>query len=149
MTENVTGYLTSLAYGAATGVSLPAFALDSYTPILDIDELTLPSPSRQVEEYYVLDLAAAKRLVGSITYSPASLTITRAFDLASHDLLEDNANAAIAVRRNWRGSIPNLGNQLCYWAGYCSKFEFQSISNQSRIQVAVEVVVDGLVAIVR
>lgn len=149
MTENVTGYLAALAYGAATGASLPAFGVDVYTNIPDIDELTLPSPSRQVEEYYVLDQLAAKRLVGSITYAECSFTITRAFDSAVHDTLEDNVNAALSVRRNWRGSIPNLGNQLLYWIGYASKFEIQSVSNQSRIQVACSVIVDGAVVIVR
>lgn len=149
MTENITGYLTSLAYGAATGVSLPAFGSDTYTPLPDADQLTPPSPSRQVEEYYVLDQAAAKRLVGSITYSPAQGTMTRAFDSAAHDQLENDANAAVSVRRNWRFSLPNQGNQLIYFAGYCSKFEFQGITNQGRVQFAVEVVVDGSITIVR
>lgn len=149
MTENITGYLTSLAYGAATGTSLPAFALDTYTLLPDCDQLTPPSPSRQVEEYYVLDQPAQKRLVGSITYSPAQGTLTRAFDSAAHDQVENDANSFVSVRRNWRFSLPNQGNQLNYFVGYCSKFEFQGITNQARVQVAIEVVVDGVVVIVR
>lgn len=149
MTENITGYGTSLAYGAATGASLPAFASDSYTAINTIDTITPPSPSRQVEEYYVLDEQASKKLVGSITYSAAQGTVTRDFDSAAHDQLENDANAAVSVRRNWRISLPNQGNQIIYFAGYCSKFEFQGITNQGRIQFAVEVTVDGATTIVR
>lgn len=149
MSENVTGLFSSLAYGAATGLSLPAFALDSYTPILDLENLTLPSASRQVDEYPVLDQATVKRLVGGITYSECTFTIVRAFDSAAHDTLEDNVAAALAVRRNWRGSLPNAGNQINYWVGYASKFEFQGITNQTRIQIACAITVDGYVQIVR
>jgi hypothetical protein len=149
MTENVTGYNTRLARGAATGVSLPAFASDAYSDILDIEELTKPSPSRQVDEFYVLDLASAKKLVGSITYSPCAFTIARAFADAIHDSLEDDANAASSVRRNWRITLPDSGNQIDYFIGYCSKFETAGINNQGRIQCNVEIVVDGGITIQR
>lgn len=149
MTENVTGYNTRLAMGAATGASLPAYGADTYSDILDIEDLTLPSPSRQVDEYYVLDQKAAKKLVGSITYSPASGTCTRAFGDAVQDALEDDANAAAAVRRNWRGTLPNTGGEIRYFTGYASKFEFQGITNQGRIQYTFEIVVDGEVTIIR
>lgn len=149
MTENITGYNTRLAMGAATGTSLPVYASDTYSDILDIEDLTIPSPTRQVDEYYVLDQKAAKKLVGSITYAPATATCTRAFDEAVHDTLEDNANAAASVRRNWRVTLPNAGAQVIYFVGYVSKFEFQSITNQGRMQYALEVVVDGEITIVR
>ena len=149
MTENVTGYGTSLAYGAATGVSLPAYASDSYTVIPDIEELTPPSSSRQVEEFYVLDQKAAKKLVGSITVDASQATVTRAFDSASHDELEDNANAANAVRRNWRIVLPNAGGQIIYFVGYVSKFQYSGVNNQGRIQYSLEITVDGEITIVR
>jgi hypothetical protein len=149
MSENVPGYLTQLAMGAATGLSLPAFTLDVYSSIIDIDEITPPSASRQVEEYYVLDQKDAKKIVGSITWSPCQGTLTRAFDSAIHDQFENDVAAAVAVRRNWRFQLPNAGAQTNYFVGYASKFEFQGINNQSRIQIAYEVVVDGGVTIVR
>lgn len=149
MTENVTGYNARLSMGAATGTTLPAYAADTYSDILDIEDLTLPSPSRQVDEYYVLDQKAAKKLVGSITYSPAGGTCVRAFGDPGHDALEDNANAAAAVRRNWRATLPDSGGQIIYFVGYVSKFEFQSVTNQGRIQYAFEIVVDGETTIVR
>lgn len=149
MTENVTGYGTSLAYGAATGASLPAYVSDTYTVIPDMEEITPPSASRQVEEFYVLDQKAAKKLVGSITYDAAQGNVTRAFDSAAQDLLEDNANAAIAVRRNWRVILSNAGQQTIYFAGYVSKFQFSGINNQGRIQFALEITVDGEITIVR
>lgn len=149
MTENVTGYNTRLAMGAATGTSLPAYASDVYSDILDIEDVTPPSPTRQVDEYYVLDQKAAKKLVGSITYSAVAGTCTRAFSDAVQDELEDNANAAAAVRRNWRLTMPNASGEIRYFAGYASKFEFSGITNQGRIQFTFEIVVDGEVTIVR
>lgn len=149
MSENLTGYGTSLARGAATGTVLPAYASDVYTNIIDLENIVPPSPSRQVEEYYVLDQKASKKLVGSITYSAATATATRAFDDTTHDSLEDDANAGASVRRNWRVRFPNAGQQIVYFVGYVSKFEFQSITNQGRIQYALEVVVDGEITIVR
>ena len=149
MSENVTGYNTRLARGAATGASLPAFALDVYSDVIDIEELTKPSPSRQVDEYYVLDQRASKRLVGSITYSPCSGTLARAFADAIQDSLEDDANAAVSVRRNWRITLPDSGNQIDYFIGFCSKFETSGITNQGRIQITFEIVVDGAIEINR
>lgn len=149
MTENVVGYNTRLAVGAATGTSLPAFAADTYSDVLDIDELTLPSASREVIEYKVLDTKAAKKLVGSITYSAATGTVTRAWGDAIHNRLEDDANAGSAVRRNYRGTLPNTSPQIEYWVGYVSKFEVQGITNDGRIQYAFEVTVDGEKTIVR
>lgn len=149
MTENVTGYNTRLARGAATGASLPAFALDTYSDVLDIEELTPPSPSRQIEEFYVLDQKAAKRLVGSITYSAATATLARAFADAIQDSLEDDANADVAVRRNFRITKPDSGNEIVYFTGYVTKFEYSAVSNQGRYQVSIEIVVDGSITIQR
>ncbi len=149
MTENVVGYNTRLARGAATGSSLPAYASDTYSDIVDIEEYTPPSPSREVVEYKVLDQKAAKKLVGSITYSPGSGTLTRAFGDSVHDSLEDDANAESAVRRNWRETLPDTNGQVRYYVGYCSKFEFQGITNDGRIQVAYEITVDGAPTIIR
>jgi len=149
MSENVTGYGTILARGAATGTSLPAYAADVYSAIIDIEDLVPPSPSRQTEEWYVLDKKASKKLVGSISYAPATGTVTRAFDDTVHDSLEDDANAAAAVRRNWYVQMPNAGQQLIYFVGYVSKFEIQSVTNQGRIQYALEITVDGEITIVR
>jgi hypothetical protein len=149
MTENVTGYNTRLARGTATGVSLPAFASDTYSDVLDIEELTKPSPSRQVDEFYVLDQASSKKLVGSITYSPCAGTLARAFGDSIQDSLEDDANSATSVRRNWRITLPDSGNQIDYFVGYCSKFETAGINNQGRIQCNFEIVVDGAITIQR
>lgn len=149
MTENVTGYGGTLAFGAATGVSLPAFGSDSYTSIVDIEELTPPEGSRQKEEYYVLDRKSSKKLVGSITMGDASATLTRAFDSAAHDQLQDDSNAAVSVRRNWKIQLPNAGQEIQYFVGYVSKFAYQGLSNQGRIQFALEITVDGDLTIVR
>lgn len=149
MTENVTGYNSRLARGAATGTSLPAFALDTYSDVLDIEELVKPSPSRQVDEYYVLDTKASKKLVGSITYNPCSGTLARAFGDSIQDSLEDDANADVSVRRNWRITLPDSGNEITYFIGYVSKFELPGITNQGRIQASFEIVVDGAITIQR
>lgn len=149
MTENVVGYNTRLARGAATGTSLPAYGSEVFSDVLDVENLTPPSASRQVEEWKVLDTKAAKRLVGSITYSACTGTATRAFGDSIQDSLEDDANAASAVRRNWRITFPDTNGQITYFTGYVSKFEFQGITNDGRIQVALEIVVDGATTIVR
>lgn len=149
MTENVTGYNSTLAYGAATGTSLPAPGSDVYTEIPDIESLTPPSAERQKEERYVLSQKSAKKFVGSITYTAVSGNMLRAFDSAAHDQLENDANAASAVRRNWRIVKPNAGGEINYFAGYCSKFQYGEITNQGVMTVTFEIEVDGDVTIVR
>jgi hypothetical protein len=149
MTENVTGYGATLAYGAATGASLPAFGSDSYTTVLDIEDLTPPEGSRPSESYKVLDTKAAKKIVGSLEFGACTFTLARAFDLASHDQLEDDANAGTAVRRNFRITLPNVGNEIRHFVGYVSKFALSSITNDGRIQASVEITVDCDVTITR
>jgi hypothetical protein len=148
MTENVTGYGSNLAYGAATGASLPAFGSDTYTVIPDLEEITPPAGSRQVEEYYVLDQKASKKLVGSLTFDAAQGTAVRAFDSAAQQQMMDDANAAVAVRRNWRIGLPNTGTELHYFAGYMSKFAYAGLNNQGRVQYNWEITVDGAVTVV-
>jgi hypothetical protein len=149
MTENVTGYLSSLAYGAATGASLPAFASDSYTSVPDLESVTPAAGSRQVDEYYVLDTKAAKKVVGSLTYDVIQFNGTRAFDSAAQDQVEDDANASSSVRRNFRVTLPNAGAQIQYCAGYVSKFQYGELTNQGRITFSGEITVDGAITIVR
>lgn len=149
MTENVTGYNTQLGRGAATGVSLPAFLLDTYTQLLDAEEITPPEPTRQVDEFYVLDLQASKKLVGSLTFGPCSGTLARAFGDSVQDSMEDDAYSAVSVRRNWRIVLPDSGNETSYFVGYVSKFAKSGLTNQGRIQITFEIVVDGAVTIIR
>jgi len=149
MTENVTGYLAGLARGAATGSSLPAFGAEVFSPVLDIEDLKMPAPTRPVEAWKVLDQKASKKKVGSLDYGPCSGTCTRAFGDPIQDSMEDDANAADAVRRNWRGNLPDSGSEVRYFIGYVSKFEFDSITNDNRIKFSWEIVVDGDVTIVR
>lgn len=149
MTENVTGYNTRLARGAATGVSLPAYGADSYSDVLDAEGITIPSGTRQVDEFYVLDQKASKKLVGSITFSACSASLTRAFGDSVQDSLEDDANAEASVRRNWRITLPDSGGMQVFFVGYVSKFEYPEIQNQGRIQANIEITVDGAITIVR
>lgn len=148
MTENVTGYGTRLAYGAATGASLPAYNLDSYTDIPDIENAKAPSPTREVITYKVLDQKAAKKIVGSIEYSSVSGGLVRAFDSTAQRQLRDDANAAVSVRRNWLFQHPDTGNETHYFAGYCSKFEYGDSSNDEVVRVSFEITVDGSITIV-
>lgn len=149
MTENVKGYGTYLGMGTATGTSLPAFAADVYQQVLDIEEMTPPSPTRENEEWKVLDLKASKKQVGSISYSALTATLTRAFGDTVQDQLEDDVNAESTPRRNWKFKFPNAGEQTHYFAGQVSKFEYQGITNDGRIQFTLEIVVDGVMEIER
>ena len=63
--------------------------------------------------------------------------------------MEDDANAGVAARRNWRLIKPNVGAETKYFVGYVSKFETNSITNSGRIQVNFEITVDGDLTIVR
>lgn len=148
MTENVTGYSASLAYGVATGSSLPAFGSDSYTTIPDIETLKAPAPNRETISWKVLDQKAAKKIIGSIEYSNASGTVTRAFDSAAQLQMRNDAMAGVPVRRNWRLTHPNTGAETHYFAGYCSKFEGSDLTNDDRITTQFELTVDGDVTIV-
>ena len=149
MTENVTGYSWRLEVGAASGTSLPAEGSETWSQVLDIEELTPPSASRDTQEWYVLDQAASKKIPGSITYSPCTATLTRAYADTIHNRLEDDANSGTSVRRNYRIIASDTGLERRVWAGYCSKFEIQAVTNQDRAKVAIEIIVDGSVTITR
>lgn len=149
MSENVQGYNTRLSRGAAVGTSLPSYLIEVFSDVLDIESLTLPAPTRPVESWKVLDKKSTKKLVGSIDYSPCSGSCSRLFGDLIQDSMQDDANAAASVRRNWRGIMPDTNAETHYWVGYCSKFEYQGISNDGRLQYAWEIVVDGDVIIVR
>jgi len=149
MTENVTGYGWRLEVGAASGTSLPAEGSETWSQVLDIEDLTPPSPSRDVQEWYVLDLAASKKIPGSITYSPCTGTLTRAYGDTIQNRLEDDANSGSPVKRNFRIIASDTGLERRFWQGYCSKFEVQSVTNQDRAKIAYEIIVDGTVTITR
>ncbi len=148
MTENVTGYLASLAYGAATGSSLPAFGSDSYTALPDIEGLKPPAPNREVVSWKVLDQKAAKKIIGSIEFSSATATLTRAFDSSAQLQMRNDAYAGVPVRRNFRLTHPNTGAEIHYFAGYSSKWETSDITNDDRITISWEITVDGDITIV-
>jgi len=149
MTENVTGYLWRLEVGAATGSSLPTEALETWSQVLDIEELTPPSPTRETQEWYVLDQSASKKIIGSISFTPCQTTLTRAYGDLIQDRLEDDANNGSPQRRNFRIIASDTGAEHRFWAGYCNKFEFAAVNNQGRVTSAVEITVDGSVTITR
>ena len=148
MSENKTGYLSSLAYGAASGLSLPVYGSDSYTEIPDIEELKLPAGTRPVEERKVLQQKASKKFVGSLSYSACTANGLRDFESAAQLQMRGDANAGNPVRRNFRGSLPNTGNEIHYFVGYCSKFEYGPVTNEGVYTFDMEIVVDGEVTIV-
>lgn len=149
MTENVTGYNWKLEVGAASGNSLPAIGSDTFTQILDIEDLEPPSSTREIQEWYVLDSAASKKIPGSLSYDPCVVTLTRAYSDAGHNRLEDDANAATPVRRNFRITAVDTGTEVRTWQGYCTKFKISAVTNQDRVKAEVEITVDGSVVIVR
>jgi hypothetical protein len=149
MTENVTGYAWRLEVGAASGTSLPVEGSETWSLVLDVEELTPPSPSREVQEWFVLDQPASKKIPGSITYSPCSATLTRAYGDTIQNRLEDDANSGSSVRRNYRIIASDTGLERRVWQGYCAKFEVQGVTNQDRAKIGIEIIVDGSVVITR
>ena len=149
MTENVTGYGWRLEVGAASGTSLPAEGSETWSQVLDIEDLTPPSPDRDVQEWYVLDQAASKKIPGSITYSACTATLTRAYGDTTQNRLEDDANNSSSVRRNYRIIASDTGLERRFWQGYCKKFEVQGVTNQDRAKISIEIIVDGTVTITR
>jgi hypothetical protein len=149
MTENVTGYLATLSWGAATGSSLPAFGSDVYTPIVDVSTIKLPAGSRAVEERPILSQASPKKFIGPITYSECTATGLRAFGDASQNQMQDDAYSGVPVRRNYRVVFPDLGNETHYFAGYSAKFEYDDIDPQKANGIQLQIVVDGAVTVVR
>jgi hypothetical protein len=148
-TENVTGYNWRLEVGAATGSSLPSEGSETWSQVLDIEELTPPSPTRETQEWFVLDTAASKKIIGSISYTPCTGTLTRAYGDSIQNRLEDDANNGTPQRRNYRIIASDTGAEHRVWAGYCSKFEFAAVNNQGRVTFSIEIVVDGTVTITR
>lgn len=149
MTENVTGYNWKLEVGADSGTSLLAIGSDTFTQILDIEDLEPPSSTRETQEWYVLDQAASKKIPGSLTYDPCVATLTRAYGDTGHNRLEDDATSASPVRRNYRITASDTGAEVRTWQGYCTKFKISSVTNQDRAKVEVEITVDGSVVITR
>lgn len=149
MSENITGQGWKLQRGTATGTSLPAPGSDSFVDIVDIEELKVPSASREIDEYFVLDQVASKKLVGPVTWSSCTGKITRAYDSAVHDSLENDSFAAGGTRRNWRVIATNAGAEIRDFVGYVNKFEIDTVSNRGRVVYNLEIVVDGNVTITR
>jgi hypothetical protein len=149
MTENVTGYLATISYGAATGSSLPAFGSDVYTTLQDVSTIKIPAGSRPVEERPILSQKSPKKFVGPISYSEASVTGLRAFGDAGQNQMQDDANAGVAVRRNFRIVLPDSSNETHYFAGYCAKFEYDDVESPTAQGIQLQIVVDGDVTIVR
>jgi len=149
MTENVTGYNARISYGAATGSSLPAFGADSYTELEDVSKIKLPAGSRPVEERPILKLKSPKKFIGPISYSDCTATGLRAFGDPGQNQMQDDANNGTPQRRNFKVVLPDLGNETHYFAGYCSKFEYDDVESQTAQGIQIGIVVDGDVTIVR
>jgi hypothetical protein len=149
MTENVTGYLATIAFGAATGSSLPAFGSDTYTELEDVSKIKIPAGSRPVEERQVLKQKSPKKFIGPISYSEASATGLRAFGDPGQNQMQDDANNGVPQRRNFRIVLPDLGNETHYFAGYCAKFEYDEVESQTAQGIQLQFIVDGDVTIVR
>lgn len=146
---NITGQGWKLQRGTATGSSLPAPASDTFTDVVDIEELKAPSASREIDEYFVLDRVASKKLVGPVSWSPATAKCARDYQNAVHDSLEDDSFVAGGQRRNWRVIANDPSQERRDFVGYVNKFELGSVTNRGRVQYDVEIVVDGDVTITR
>lgn len=156
MTENVTGFGWKLEIGTATGDTLPAEGAETWSQVLDIEDITPPSATRQTQEWFVLDQKASKKKPGSISYTPCTGTLTRAYDQEPHDRLEDDSNGIVSgvntgavPRRQFRITANNIGAERRIFAGYVTKFELQQVTNQDRVKSAVEITVDGDVLVIR
>lgn len=156
MTENVTGYGWTLEIGAATGAVLPAEGAETWSRILDIENVTPPSATRPIQEWTVLDQQASKKIPGSISYTNLTGELTRAFDEEPHDRMENDSMGIVSgvvtgavPRRQFRITATNAGAERRIFAGYVTKFELQSVTNQDRVKVSIEIAVDGNVTITR
>lgn len=149
MSENITGQGWRLQRGTATGTSLPLPGADTFVDVIDIEELKPPSASREIDEYFVLDSVASKKLVGPVTWSSCTAKCTRAYDSAVHDSLEADSFSAGGTRRNWRIIATNSGGEIRDFVGYVNKFEINAVTNRGRVIYDLEIVVDGGVTITR
>lgn len=146
---NITGQGWKLQIGTATGSSLPAPASDTFTDVLDIEELKAPSASREIDEYFVLDQVASKKLVGPVTWSSATAKCARNYQDTVHDSLENDSFVSGGQRRNWRVIANDASLERRDFVGYVNKFEIGSVTNRGRVQYDLEIVVDGGVTITR
>jgi hypothetical protein len=149
MTTNTTGQGYKLQRGTATGSSLPAPGADTFTDVVDIESLTPPGASREVDEYFVLDQVASKKLVGPVTWSNLSGKLVRAWGDTVQDSMENDSFATGGTRRNWRiiNNDPSLEQRD--FVGYVNKFAEGEVTNRGRQTYDFEIVVDGSVTITR
>jgi hypothetical protein len=147
MTTNVTGQGWKLERGAATGASLPAAGSDSFSQVLDIEELVPPSATRDIEERFVLDQIASKKFPGPISWNPVTAKLLFADGDSVHDtLLADSYATPPAARRNYR--VSSLSSTIVFnFVGFVTKFEFDSVTNQGVVAYNLEIAVDGSVTI--
>lgn len=147
MTTNVTGYGWRLERGTATGSSLPAVGSDTFTQVLDIEELTPPSATREVEERFVLDQVSSKKFLGAVSWNPVKAKLLWAeLDAVHYSLEADSAAASPNGRRNYR--LRSLTDSRVYtFVGFVSKYEFEAITNQGVISYNLEIAVDGQVTL--
>jgi hypothetical protein len=149
MTENITGQGWKLQRGTATGASLPAPGADTFSDVLDIEELTPPQATREVDEWFVLDLVASKKRPGPVSFSPCTAKCTRAYGDLIHNSLEDDAIVAGGQRRNWRIIASDSGQEQRDFVGYVNKFAINALTNKGRSVFDLEILVDGSVPITR
>lgn len=147
MTTNVTGYGWKLERGAATGASLPAPGSDTFSQVLDVEGLVPPSPTREIEERYVLDQASSKKFLGSTSWNAATGKLLFADGDSVHDsLIADSYATWPASRRNWR--ISSLSSTIVFnFVGFVSKLQFDEVTNQGVVTYALDISVDGSVTI--
>lgn len=147
MTTNVTGYGWKLERGAATGASLPVPNADSFSHVLDIEELTPPSATRETEERFVLDLVSSKKFLGAVSWQPVKAKLLWAeLDTVHYSLEADSYAPSPSGRRNYR--VSSLTSSRVYnFVGFVSKYEFEAITNQGVVAYNLEIAVDGQVTV--
>lgn len=147
--SNITGQNWKLQIGTSTAASLPLPASDTFTDVLDLEELKPPSATREIDEYFVLDRVGSKKLVGPVSWAPVTAKLARNYGNAVHDSIENDAAIAGGQRRNWRIVASDTGAEQRDFVGFVNKFEIASVTNRGRVVVDIEIAVDGDVAITR
>ncbi len=139
------GQGTVIRRGTATGASLPAPGSDTFTQILLVRPIKLPSDIQTTKSFKVLEQAAPLSVGGALEENELSFRIVWDPANAMHVALRADAknSNSTAKRRNWQVIMSDSGLYTFDYIGFVSKWEWEDIENENEIAATITVTLDG------
>jgi len=139
------GQGTIIRRGTAAGASLPAPGSDTFSQILKVRPIKLPSDVQTTKSFKVLESAAPLSVGGALEENELSFRIVWDPADAVHVALRADAknSSSTAKRRNWQVVMSDSGAYTFDYVGFVSKWEWEDIENENEVAANITVTLDG------